>query len=131
MTRFIRNPVSKLGALVLALCVSGPLAASPSNKWRVECSGNAESDGVIVFTIAPVGATPLEVRVTVSKGTGENAVARTIRDAFKAQLPEDGYHTETDDGEDVLLKKKSRAADFDLKIESNTVKHLRLNLDRE
>jgi hypothetical protein len=47
------------------------------------------------------------------------------------QLPRDAYHVERDDGEDVLIKKRHGAANFGLKIVSNSVKHVRINPQRE
>jgi hypothetical protein len=101
------------------------------NKWRIQCSGDAKSDGQIIFQVSPKGSEPIQVVVEVDKGTSENHVARVIRDAFKVQLPHDAFHAEVDDGEDVLLKKRHGAANFGLKVIENTVKHVRMNLDHE
>jgi hypothetical protein len=117
--------------LVVVGLVASPAHAKPSNKWRIEVSEGANSDGEIVFRVEPVGAEAMEVRVAVKDGTRENEVAKTIRDAFEAQLPGDGYHVEVDDGEDVLVKAKRGAGDFDLNLLDNTVKSVRINLDRE
>jgi hypothetical protein len=102
--------------LVLAGLVAAPVSAKPSNKWRIEVSEGANSDGEIVFRVEPMGGQPMEVRVAVKDGTRENAFARTIRDEMQAQLPKDGYHVEVDDGEDVLVKAKGGAANFDLNL---------------
>jgi len=118
-----------LAAVLLAATLA--VQASPSNKWRLQFSGGADSDGTIVLRITPKGGTPIEASIDVEDGTGENAVAKTVVKGLKAQLPEDGYHVERDDGEDVLIKKRHGAADFDLEIVSNTVKGVRINPDRE
>ena len=118
-------------AVVLAFSLTGIAQATPSNKWRLQCSGGADSDGVIVFQIAPKGLTALVVEVTVKKGTSENGVARQIRDVFKAKLPKDGYKVEVDDGEDVLVKKRGKTPNFDVIIQSNSVKGVRINPDKE
>ena len=121
--------------LALAFCalalVAPPAFALPSNKWRIQCSEGAKSAGEILFRFTPKGATPFEVKVGVPKGTGENAVARLIRDTFRRTLDAKRFHVEVDDGEDVLVKKKGGAPDFDLEVVSNTVKAVRINLDRE
>ena len=117
------------GAL-LAMAISQGAWANPSNKWRLQFSGG-ESDGVIVLKITPVGGEPMTVEVTVSKGTGENAVAKAVTEACREQLPKDAFHVERDDGEDVLLKKRHGSADFDVEVLSNTVKDVRINPDRE
>jgi hypothetical protein len=116
-------------ALLLAVFVTA--GASPSNKWRLQFSGGADSDGTIVLRVTPKGGVPLDASIDIEDGTGENAVAKAVVKGLKAQLPEDGYHVERDDGEDVLVKKRHGAADFDLEIVSNSVKGVRINRDRE
>ena len=117
--------------LIAALLTALTVEARPSNKWRLQFSGGADSDGTIVLRISPVGGTPIEASIDVKDGTGENAVAKTVVKGLKTQLPEDGYHVERDDGEDVLIKKRHGAANFDIEIVSNTVKGVRINPDRE
>jgi hypothetical protein len=104
--RSTRILVLVVATLLLAASLSAQ--AKPSNKWRLEFSGGADSDG-----------------------TGENHVAKDVVKGLKAQLPEDGYHVERDDGEDVLIKKRHGAADFDVEVVSNTVKGVRIHPDRE
>ena len=105
--------------------------AAPSNKWRLEFSGGADSDGVITLMLTPVGGDSVSYSTDISKGRGENGVAKDVVSSLQAQLPEDAYKVERDDGEDVLIKKRRGAADFDVLIEQNTVKGVRINLDRE
>lgn len=101
-----------------------------SNKWRVEVSEGAKSDGTILFRVTPKDGQPVDVPVAVKDGTSENRVARTIRDAFRASLDKDAFHSETDDGEDVLLKKR-KGPDFELKLVESTVKATRINVGKE
>ena len=58
-----------LAALLLAVPVSG-LAESdrPSNKWRISVNHNADSDGVIVFSVTPEGGSATQVSVNVPMG---------------------------------------------------------------
>lgn len=102
-----------------------------SNKWRLECSGGADSDGQIVLHLTPKDGTRQVLTIPVSRGTGENAVARTIRDSLRSQLDKNGFHVEVDDGEDVLVKRRGRTPNFALQVAENTVKGVRLNLDKE
>jgi hypothetical protein len=107
------NPVIRLMVFVGLLALSAsPASAGSSNKWRIEVSEGANSDGEIVFQVTPEGGEAIEVRVAVEDGTRENKVARTISDAFESQLPSDDYHVEVDDGEDVLVKKEARCGKF-------------------
>lgn len=117
--------------VVLVTCFAAAVQASPSNKWRLEFSGGADSDGVIVIRLLPLGGEPIEAQVEIRKGTGENAVAKAVVTGLKAQLPEDVYHVERDDGEDVLIKRRRGAANFGVEIVSNSVKGVRINPDRE
>ena len=50
-SHWIRN--LKAAVCLLAL-VAGAALAAPSNKWRIQVSSDADSDGVVVFRIAPV-----------------------------------------------------------------------------
>lgn len=125
-----RNRRFGLLAVVLGMVVPLATLASPSNKWRIQCSGGAGSNGTIVLSLAPVDATPVEVSVDIPQGTSENAVARHIRDALRAQLGE-GYKVEVDDGEDVLVKRRSGQPDFDLSVTGNSVQGVRISLDKE
>ena len=115
--------------LLLLLCPALALAA-PSNKWRIQVSSDADSDGVVVFRVAPTNAAPVDLTVQVPKDAGENHIARLIRDTLRAKLG-DRYKIEIDDGEDVLLKKHLGGSDFDLTITQKTVAGVRITLDRE
>ena len=117
---------------VLLLGFAASVDAQPSNKWRIQCSSDADSDGVVTLLLSPKGAEAIEVAIAIKKDTGENAVARAIRNALKADARvAKRYKVEVDDGEDVLVKKRGGEPNFDLKVVSNTVKGVRFNLDRE
>ncbi len=119
-----------LAAAVLLLTAL-PAFASPSNKWRIQCSEGAKSTGEIVFRFTPKGGTAFDVTVPIPDGTSENHVARIIRDTMRQKLDAARFQVEVDDGEDVLVKKKGSEPNFDLKVASNTVKAVRIGLDRE
>ncbi|MDR0184714.1 hypothetical protein [Lysobacter arvi] len=126
-----RSGLNRVVPLALLLALAPALAlAAPSNKWRIQVSSDADSDGVVVFRIAPTNAAPVDVTVQVPKDAGENHIARLIRDTLRAKLG-DRYKVEVDDGEDVLLKKHHGGADFDLAIAQSTVAGVRITLDRE
>lgn len=93
-------------------------------------SEGARSDGTILFRVTPKDGTPVDVPVAIRKGRGENGVADDIRDAFRATLDKDTYHSETDDGEDVLLKKR-KGPDFELKFVESSVKATRIRVEKE
>jgi hypothetical protein len=119
-------------ALVLACGAAAAADDQPaySNKWRIEVSESAKSDGTMLFRVTPKQGTPVEVTVSIKDGRGENNIAKDIRDAFKAALDAKSFHTETDDGEDVLLKKK-KGPDFALVLVESTVEAVRLNIEKE
>ena len=125
---WIRN--LKAVACLLVLVVAGAALAGPSNKWRIQVSSDADSDGAVAFRIAPVDGQPIDVSVAIPKGAGENRIAGLIRDALRAKLG-DGYRVEVDDGEDVLVKKHMGDKNFDLTITEQTAKGVRITLDRE
>lgn len=117
--------------LALLSLAALPAFASASNKWRIQCSEGAKSNGEIVFRFTPAGGTAFDVVVAIPDHTSEDHVARLIRDTFRQKLDAAKFHVEVDDGEDVLVKKRGAAPNFDLKVESNTVKAVRISLDRE
>lgn len=125
------NTLVAFVAALFTLAVCASALASPSNKWRLQFSGSAKSDGVITLRLSPVGGQPITVDIEVSDDTSENHVAKVVTESLRKKLPSDGYHVERDDGEDVLIKAKGGAADFDLEIVSNTVEHVSINPDRE
>jgi hypothetical protein len=119
------------GPEVDAALVATADSLSYSNKWRIEVSEGARSDGEMVFQVWPRSAEPQTVTVAIQSSFGENRVARAIRDAFRDQLDEDQYHIERDDGEDVLVKKHRGEADFALRVISSTVKAVRIRVQKE
>jgi hypothetical protein len=121
------------GLLSLGLAATrasaAPAAVKPDDKWRIVCNHSADSDGVIVFRLTPEGGAPVEFRVEIKKGTRENNVARRIRDVFAASpLSKELYSTETDDGEDVLVKKRRGKPNFALELLSNGVQGLSIKV---
>ena len=94
-------------------------------------------DGEPQVTSASAGATTVgsaadfAVAVPIPKGASENRVARIIRDTLAQKLDPKRFHVEVDDGEDVLVKAKGGQKDFTITLVSNTVKAVRIVLDRE
>lgn len=120
-------------AFLLALLVlssAGANAMPVENKWRLQFSGNAESDGVLVLSITPRGGEARVIEIPVARRTGENAVARRVRDVLREAVGDD-YKVERDDGEDVLVKRRRGRAVFNVTVVSNSIKGVRLNLDQE
>jgi hypothetical protein len=126
--RFVVGAVLALGLIALA---NTPAIASPSNKWRIEVSEGANSHGEMIFYVAPEGGELIEIRVEIDNGTSENKVARKIHDAFQRALPGELYNIEVDDGEDVLVKKRSKGVKFDLTLVSSSVKSVRIDIEKE
>jgi hypothetical protein len=102
-----------------------------SNKWRIEVSEGASSDGDFVFHVTPKEGATQVVTIGVDDGESENDVARTIKNAFEKHLDTSDYDIELDDGEDVLIKKDASEPDFALQIISSTVKSVRLKVEME
>lgn len=118
------------GLLMSAGSVSAADGPKLSNKWRIECSEGANNDGTIRFRVTPKDGEAVEVAVNVAKGRGENGVAKDIRDSLRAGLDAETYHVETDDGEDVLVKKR-KGPDFALELVESNVKGTRINIEKE
>ena len=116
--------------LGFGLLATVAVAAGVENKWRLEFSGNAESDGRIVLELAPEQGEPQRATAEIRKGRSENGVARDVRDALKAQVGQ-RYTVEVDDGEDVLVKKRRGEQDFVITIVENSVDGVRIRVDAE
>ena len=123
----MRKQILGLGLAMLATIA---LAAGANNKWRLQCSGGADSDGRIVLEFTPVAGQPMRATVQIHEGRTENGVAQDINAALRAQVGA-RYNVEVDDGEDVLVKKKRGEHDFMLTIVENSVQGVRLNPDEE
>jgi hypothetical protein len=135
-----RNILTLVAATLVA--ASGLAAWSPaaladgakvelSNKWRIKVDGKADSDGAVVFRISPKEATATDVTVPIQKGMSDNQAAQAIVAAFDLYLPKDGFKSERDDGEDVLLRKAGKTPSFGLEIVSSTALNLELKLKKE
>jgi len=127
-SRLAAAGIALLAGLVLS---TQSMASDLSNKFRLECSGGADSDGVVTIVVTPDGGEPIETLTEVKKGTSENHVAKAIVEALKAQLPKDQFHIERDDGEDVLVKRHLGEARFRLAVTSLTVKGVRIKVKKE
>ncbi len=120
-----------LALLVLSLAVAFAALATPSNKWRVQLGGSANVDGEVELSFTPKGGTASSVVVAIPKGTHENRAAQLVRDAIKKAYGKNVYKVATDDGEDVLVKKRGSTPDFEIVVVRNTAEGLRVSLDRE
>ena len=114
----------------MTLLSTASYAGELSNKWRIKVNHSAKSDGT-VFRVSPEEQPSIDVTVNIKKGTRENKVAVAIKEAFKAQLPKDGYHIERDDFEDVLVKKRGDTPKFGLELISSNIEKVSIKLEKE
>lgn len=129
MTRFLRSLPAALACLVLSIGTASAIGKA-ADKWRLQISGGSWKGGEIVMQFVEQDALVAEVTITIPKITGENKIARLIRDQLKAALPKDKFHVEVDDAEDVLVKARGGTRPFEIRIVSNTA-HTRINPDHE
>jgi hypothetical protein len=101
-----------------------------SNKWRIKVREGANNTGTLLFRVTPDKGTATDVVVNIEKGRSENGVATDIKNTFKKALDPKVYHVETDDGEDVLVKKR-KGPDYEVKLVESTLKGTRVYLDKE
>lgn len=101
-----------------------------SNKWRIEVHEGANNTGTLLFRVTPDKGTATEIVVNIEKGRSENGVATDIKDTFKKALDPKVYHIEKDDGEDVLVKRRT-GPNFEVKFIESTLKGTRINIDKE
>lgn len=101
-----------------------------SNKWRIEVKEGANNDGVVRFEVTPKGEAMIPVTVTIKEGRSENGVASDVKNAFTAALDKKRYKVEGDDGEDVLVKRKS-GPDISIKLVESTLRGTHFDVERE
>jgi hypothetical protein len=114
----------------ILLLAASTASADVENKWRLEFSGNAESEGHLILAIAPKNQPAVNVTVDIPRHISENDVARAVRDALLLQVG-DTYKIERDDGEDVLIKRREGEPRFSVAMVENTVKGVRLHIEEE
>jgi hypothetical protein len=128
----VRDVSAPLAALLLMASTdtaSGDELAL-SNKWRIEVSGGANSDGMLSFRITPKDGQPVEVAIPIDDGRGENNVAEDIRNGLGKALGGKPFDVEVDDGEDVLVR-KTGGPDFEVKLVASTVRNIHIEIERE
>lgn len=72
----------------------------------------------------------MEVSTEIKSSDGENRVAAKVRDSLKAAL-KGTHNVSRDDGEDVLIKKRSGQPSFEAALVSNTVESVRIHFQHE
>ncbi|WP_144409198.1 hypothetical protein [Pseudoxanthomonas suwonensis] len=126
----VSRPLLQLAGLLAIVAIAATAIARPSNKWRLEFAGKSKVAGEIELSVTPQGGIATSVVVVVPARSGENATARLVSDSLKATFG-DVYHVEVDDGEDVLVKARGGAPDFEVVTIRNTAEGIRLGIDRE
>jgi hypothetical protein len=101
-----------------------------SNKWRAKFSGEAKSDGVLVFRMIMKDAEPVVVRVDIKDGTNEDNIADKVEKALKNGFPGD-FNVEVDDGESVLVKLNVMEGRCSLELLENTVAKVKVKIKKE
>ena len=104
---------------------------SYTDDYRIAVDDDADSDGVIVFSVTPKGGTSQDVTVSIKKGTGENDVAQEIKKAFEAQLGTKEQNIEMEDGENVIIERSMGTKDISLVLVSSTVKGVTVKVHRD
>lgn len=129
MNRCIRALI--LATAVAAFTVGTAFAIGKvADNWRLQVSGGSWRGGTIVMQFVEHDVVVAEVTITIPKRTGEDKIARLIRDQLKAGLPKGKFQVEVDDEEDVLVKARGGTRPYEIRILSNTA-HTRINPDHE
>ena len=118
-------------ALASAAFLAAPAFAKPSHSWRIIFNHQSDTDGAVVFRIAPVGGTPTDVEVKVPAKTTENNVADLVSAALKATLGSDNYRVGVDDGEQVAVKSRGKTPKFELTMVSTSLTGLEIKINRK
>lgn len=129
---FAQDPTVTTPAATAATATPAAPAAplKLSNKWRIKVREGANNTGTLLFRVTPDKGTATDIVVNIEKGRSENGVATDIKNTLKKALDPKVYHVETDDGEDVLVKKR-KGPDYEVKLVESTLKGTRIYLDKE
>jgi hypothetical protein len=112
-------------------CLATTAYAKPAHSWRITFNHQADNDGNVVFRIAPVGGTPIDVEVKVPAKTTENNVADLVSSAIKATVGSDDYRVGVDDGEEVAVKTRGKTKKFELTMVSTSLTGLEIKIKRK
>ena len=116
--------------LVLAVAFMTAVEARTSDKWRLHFNGKADTDGVLVIELSPLGGQPITIQAEIKNNTRENEAAREVTRKLRDVLKDD-YNIRHDDGEEIIIKAEGGRADFGLEVISNTVDGLKVRTDHE
>jgi hypothetical protein len=132
LAAFAQEPAATTPAATEATATPAAPAAplKLSNKWRIKVREGANNTGTLLFRVTPDQGTATDIVVNIDKGRSENGVAADIKNTLKKALDAKVYHVETDDGEDVLVKKR-KGPDYEVKLVESTLKGTRIYLDKE
>jgi hypothetical protein len=130
VSAFAQEPAVTIPAATEATATPAAAPLKLSNKWRIEVSEGANNTGTLLFRVTPDKGVATDVLVNIKKGRGENGVATDIKNTFKKVLDPKVYHVETDDGEDVLVKKR-KGPDYEVKLVESTLKGTRVHVEKE
>ena len=124
---------SRLTTLAGIICLGSLAAAAqadPAGKWRVEFGSHADNDGTLTLRVAPEGGTPVDVETKITTKSGAGKVAKAVSDSLKVSLGE-GYHVETDNGEDVVIMREGKTPKFEVTLAGSTLTGLVVKIEKE
>lgn len=110
--------------VMAALILTGAMALAqdappPVEKVKIVVDNKAKSNGEIHFTFTPSGGEPKEIRVTVAKGMGKQAICRDIAKELTVAVGE-GYRVDHYDDDKVKVEGK-KGETFSLTLAGQTV----------
>jgi len=126
----IRSRLTSLAAIVCMGSLAAAAQADPAGKWRVEFGSHADNDGTLTLRVAPEGGTPVDVETKITAKSGAGKVAKAVSDSLKVSLGE-GYHVETDDGEDVVIMREGKTPKFEVTLAGSTLTGLVVKIEKE
>lgn len=124
---------ARLTAIAAIICLGSLAAAAqadPAGKWRVAFSSRAGNDGTFTLRVASEGGAPVDVETKITASSSADKVAKAVRDSLRMSLGE-GYHVETDDGEDVVIKREGKTPKFEVALACTNVTGLEVWIKKE
>ena len=132
----IRNVLTTLTMPLIVFGLSSLAVADDhwSDDWKIEVKGRADSAGTISFAMnfepADDGTTadPISVDVLVPKDAKDNDIAETIANNFEALLGDKNFKVNQSWGENVTIKARKDAPDFELTMTGTNVQGISIEI---
>ena len=129
----MKKRVCVLVLLISAVLLCGTAASADPTYHRavVRFDRAVQSDGEVNFTFESAGAEDITVTVKATKGVTRDIVADQLRRMLVEELDADHYEVKMNTEDQVLIKKRSDGAFFDINVGEQTISGLAVTIKKK